>query len=204
MIDEAFNQFNSSIAFVKNLDSVFTRFSTTAGIDLSDVLRSEFVMAVSAFDSYVHQVTEEGMCEILLKKRAATPSYLKFRVSLDSFLERGIDPESVEGDRWLRNEIHEIHSTKTFQRPDDVADALRLVTNKRLWIEVAGVLKDDPGNVKRRLDLIVVRRNQIVHEADLIYDPISPGRRWPIDQAMTVKAVDFVESLVSAIHSVIK
>jgi len=48
--------------------------------------------------------------------------------------------------------------------------------------------------------LIVDRRNQIAHEADL--DPTNPGARWPINALLVDDTVDFIEKVGDAIYEV--
>ena len=59
--------------------------------------------------------------------------------------------------------------------------------------------QDQRGNALARLKLIVKRRHQIAHEADL--DPGSPNTRWPISEPDATDAIDFIEQLVHAIHA---
>ncbi|MCX2971959.1 hypothetical protein OSB71_24420, partial [Streptomyces sp. JHD 1] len=67
---------------------------------------------------------------------------------------------------WLEQEIREQHGYLSFQQPDKVADAFRLVSDVSLWVEVAKHLGLRPEDVKRQLKLIADRRNKIAHEAD--------------------------------------
>ena len=54
--------------------------------------------------------------------------------------------------------------------------------------------------LKDQLDLIVKRRNQIAHEADI--EPEYYTRR-PIDEATITTAIDFIERIVQAIHTLL-
>jgi hypothetical protein len=82
-----------------------------------------------------------------------------------------------------------------------VADAIRLVSVKKLWEEVGTRLGSDAKSVKVRLNLIIDRRNKIAHEADM--DPSSPGARWPIDEILVQEAIDTIEGIVNAIYDVV-
>ena len=58
------------------------------------------------------------------------------------------------------------------------------------------------GDVKTRLDLVVDRRNKIVHEGDI--DPsLGIGTKYPIDLPTVHQAVSFLESLVRGMHRAI-
>ncbi len=172
---------------------------TTQALDGSDLLRAALVLAVSALDHFVHEVTRKGMVEIALGERAPTDTYYRFQVSL-----RGIAtfPSALDRLDWLDQEIREKHGWLSFQEPSKIADALRHVTGKDLWHEV-GLRLDLPSqDVKARLKLTVDRRNKIAHEADM--DPTAPGSRWPVDSAMVFDAIDFLESIARAIVNLLQ
>jgi len=70
-----------------------------------------------------------------------------------------------------------------------------------LWDSVASELNLKVEDVKNQLQLILGRRNQIVHESDL--DPSSPGNRWGISSSDSVKAINFIQELGEAIYVVV-
>ena len=72
-----------------------------------------------------------------------------------------------DSEQWLENEIREKHSYKTFQKPDKIAEAIRLISDKQLWIEVGAKINKPAKDIKQELSLIVERRNKIAHEADI-------------------------------------
>ena len=196
----AIEQFRGNIARVRNLGSLASILDsqTTEALDVSDILRAELAMAVSALDLYAHEVVRLGMLDAYTGNRIRTPAFLKFQVSLDSAMQRASDPKSII---WLDDQVRERHSRQRFQTPDNIAEAVRLISNAPLWNEVAGTIGMDRQSVTENLRLIVARRNQIVHEADA--DPSYPGALWPIDRQMTDEAVGFMEQVVEAIHSVV-
>ncbi|WP_414549686.1 HEPN domain-containing protein [Anabaena sp. CCY 0017] len=103
---------------------------------------------------------------------------------------------------WLETEIRKTFSYKSFQEPDKIADAIRYISNKKLWQEVADKLGRSDQDIKQQLKLIVDRRNKIAHEADI--DPtLSLGNRWDIDESMVNDAVDFIEQVVESIHQIL-
>ncbi len=104
--------------------------------------------------------------------------------------------------QWLDAEIRERHGWLSFQDPDKIADALRLISDQKIWNEVGGRIGMDAGAVKMEFKLIVDRRNKIAHEADM--DPSAPGARWPIDEALTKDAIDYIEKVAHAIFDVVK
>jgi len=79
---------------------------------------------------------------------------------------------------------------------------MRLISDKKLWDEVAIQMGKSAKDVKQELSLIVDRRNKIAHEADI--DPtLGLGNRWEIDQVEVSEAVDFIEQVVESIHNIL-
>ena len=93
-----------------------------------------------------------------------------------------------------------VHGWLSFQHPDKIANAIRLVSTVDLWQAVALRRNEDVKATKAQLCAIVDRRNKIAHEADL--DPGNPGERWPIDRPLVEEAIDFIESTIRAIYEV--
>jgi hypothetical protein len=87
------------------------------------------------------------------------------------------------------------------QQADKIADAIRYISDKKLWDEVSIQMNKSAKDIKQQLNLIVDRRNKIAHEADI--DPtFNIGSRWNIDELLVGDAVDFIELLVESIHQV--
>ncbi len=190
-------QFNENLIRVRELGALADAVNglTTSVIDVSDLWRAQVVLVVSAFDNFVHDITRVGMIECAKGLRPKTDAYLRFELPL-SATDLGIAGTAHEV--WIGETVRQKHSWQSFQDPDKVADAIRLVTPIRLWEEVGRELSLTPADVKTRLKLIVDRRNKIAHEADL--DPASPGFRWAIDKLQASETVDFIESLANAIY----
>lgn len=194
-------QFRDDIERVQTLGALYDIFSQqiTSALDLTDLLRSQIVMAVSALDHYIHEITRVGMLEVYDGKRPQTPAFLRFQIKMEATLQ-GI--AAAQGDnRWLDEEIRRNHGHLPFQHPDKIADAIRLFSTCRFWDSVALELNLKVKDVKNQLQLILNRRNQIVHESDL--DPSSPGNRWGISSSDSVKAINFIQELGEAIYVVV-
>lgn len=103
---------------------------------------------------------------------------------------------------WLESEIRERLGYQSFQQADKIADAIRYISDKKLWDEVAIQMDKSAKDIKQQLNLIVDRRNKIAHEAD-INPTFNIGSRWNIDEGLVGDAVDFIERLVESIHQVL-
>jgi len=198
-MQKALDAFRDSINRVHHLGGLHKAFLslTTPAIDASDLLRAQIVLAVSALDFYVHEITVIGMLEVFGGARTATPAFEKYRVSVGAMI-AGMPTGTHD---WFEADVRERHSFLSFQQPDKIADAIRQFSDVKLWSSVAAVLGQDEATVKARLRLIVDRRNKIAHEADL--DPSYPGTRWPIAEVDVTASCLFLSQTVEAIHGLV-
>ncbi|MEW5931278.1 MAG: hypothetical protein AB1941_27755 [Gemmatimonadota bacterium] len=141
----------------------FLAAQTGGTFDLSDLLRTQIVMVVSAFDYYVHEVTRFGMVEIISGARAPTPAFDRFSIPMGSVVQGMASPGTTS---WLEDAVRAAHGHLSFQDPDKVADALRLISPAIVWEQVGAVLGMGAVQLKNELKAIIRRRNQIAHEAD--------------------------------------
>ncbi|MGB8687170.1 MAG: HEPN domain-containing protein [Microcoleus sp.] len=201
-MQSAIDLFRISIARVRDLIAVHNslKAQTSNVLDISDMLRSALVLAVSALDYYIHEVVRIGMLEIHRGQRLEPPAFSGFQISLGN-ARAGINA-GQNIDSWLEDEIRQRHSYKSFQQPNAIADAVRLICDKKLWEEVSINMGSPAKDIKQQLSRIVDRRNKIAHEADI--DPSYPiGDRWPIDELLVNEAVDFLEQVVESIHKIL-
>src|ERR1700722_19110702 len=159
-MQSALNAFYHNIARVRHLHALHASFSAqvTSVIDLSDLLRAEVVLAVSALDHYVHELTRLGMLECWSGTRPPTDAFKKFSLPTGATLEAMADTRNARA--IFENELRARHSNATFQKPDKIADAVRLFSSIILWEGVAAQLGKTVNDTKKELELIVDRRNK--------------------------------------------
>ncbi len=198
----AIEQFRRDIQRVRGLGSLYRVLSlqTTQALDLSDLLRSELVMVVSALDHFVHELVRLGMLEVSRSERAQTEAYLRFQVTLGSALDGVDNPGNAS---WLEDQIRSRNGYRAFQDPDNIADAIRLISGVELWNAVADEMDSTARDIRALLRLIVDRRNKIAHESDIDPSYAHIGTLWPIDATMADESVAFVEPLAEAIFTVV-
>ena len=198
----AIDQFRGNLVRVRNLGSLHKVLSTqtTGVLNLTDLLRSELVMIVSALDLYVHEVVRLGMLECLGGQRVRTDAFHRFQVTLAGALQAVSLPGSAV---WLDEQIRDRLGHRSFQQPDDIADATRLISNVELWNSVAVQLQTTSQDVRDRIRLVVDRRNKIVHEADSNPTYGQIGMLWSLTATQTDDAVAFIESVGEAVHTVV-
>lgn len=196
----AIDKFNRNIERVALLGGLHTSLIslTTPVVDVSDILRSQIVLAVSALDSFMHDVVRIGMLEVAQGRRSATEKYNNFKMRLQTI------NEFTSGTcfyQCLEREILQQHSYVSFQAPGKIAEALNYVCDISIWDKYGKHIGLDAKTAKAELSLIVDRRNKIAHEAD--YDPTFGSTRWPINKQDVDDAVEKIRKLCFFIFDVI-
>lgn len=193
-------QFQTNIGYVKNLSTIYSSLKgLTTSIDLSDILRSELLMSVSALDHFVRNSIEEGMLEIYQGIRISTMAFNDFSVKMKNHQYAIVHPAQTN---WLRVEIQEKVGRNSYQKSNNIEKGLHAVYDGDLWEEVGKKISQKPDILTRKLNLIVRRRDLIVHQVD--NDPSNPGQRHDITEKEVTEAVDHIEKVTEAIFQVIK
>jgi len=192
--------FEQNIIRVKNLGAIYDSINlqTTPILDLSDILRAQYVMLVSALDHFIHELIRFGMLEIYNGNRRATKEFKEFIFSTDKNILFSKAIMEKKSDIWLNHQIRHRNGFKSFQEADKIKEAMLLIIEVDIWKEVANILGEDVQQIKRRLNLIIDRRNQISHEAD-IEPTYQELRTIYIDDVKD--SILFIESLVEVIFN---
>jgi hypothetical protein len=168
--------------------SAFSRFQVSLG-----GARQERLIAMDIASWLEHEIQQSQGSSFLQQSH---PVSALLPVISNSVLNR------LNNASWLEDEVRERLSYQSFQQPEKIADAIRLISDKKLWEEVAQTLGRSAKEVKQQLSAIVDRRNKIAHEADI--DPTyNIGSRWYIDEILVSDAVNFVEQVVESIHQIL-
>ena len=142
---------------------------------LSELLRSVVVAAISSLDRYLHDLVVYHSWTLLSKADEDVPTELK-KVSIPvSVAKKAIqqlkkDSKARPGNIVKKAIQERLHREYTFQKPDDVLKASRMLGLEDFWTSVAGKMPGHPkkDDVISTLRTIAKRRNEIVHEADLV------------------------------------
>lgn len=167
-----------------------------AGIDHAECFRAALVLAVSSLDHYLHSLVVESVMEMAQGVRLASAKFSEIKVSFAS-AQTNLASGSIA---WLGPELREQNSHLTFQRPDKISAALKIIDPRpHLWTRLAAhVDANTKEQMCARLDLIVDRRNMIAHEADV--DP-TWGTVRPLTAAEVESVFAFLKTLVDSIES---
>jgi hypothetical protein len=186
--------FHKNIQQANELGAVYDHLSNLVNIpqQFDDLLRSQIVNAVSAFDKLMHDLIRIGMVKIFENQRPPTNKYLNETIAiqhLPTLTANAVPPPAVRFEEIVREKL----STLSFQDPTKIADGLSYIWNeKQKWQQIALALgmSDDAAKLKQKL--IVTRRNAIVHEADL--DPVT-NHKQSITRAEATGTADFLLAL---------
>jgi hypothetical protein len=197
-------RFDDAIARVRNLDTLFNHLTVTlhyASNDVDDILRSEIVYAVSAFDKLIHDLIKQGMVDTYTGIRTVTLAYKNFPINLSQF-------DSITNPTTLLSPIDIFegiviasHKHISFQDIDKISSGLSLIWSEdHKWQRIATCMGTTDRNIKAEFRNIIIRRNQIVHEGDL--DLLS-NTLQTIRQSDAVASVSFIEKLGNCIYNLV-
>lgn len=191
----AFVKFKSNIASASILERIFEYLSqNTMPFEPDELLRAEFVMLVSAFDCYVHDYVRERMVGAFDNPLVMSDKTREYKVSLGAMMDIMNESNPILKMQLLGNEIKKIESSNSYQSSTSVEHALGLIGFKKIWTSLYG--KTVANAKKKQLDLIVRRRNQIAHEADIDY---VTNQKNPICLADVTDAKKFLYDMVGLI-----
>ena len=172
-------------------------------IDASDLLRWEWVLAVSALDKYIHDIVRIGMVEEFLGIRPRTKKFNTFRIDMSTYtnLMHSQSPEVL-----FESEIKRQHSFLAFQHPEKLIDALSLIwSEEHKWEAISRNMTStiSVADLKTKLNNIVIRRDQIVHEGDCFIASL-PLQQQQISEADVQDVIDFISEFVQSIQICVK
>lgn len=179
--------FKYNLDEVRNLDGLFAYLSkqVTDPMLYDDLLRSQIVYSVSAFDKLIHDLVRIGMVQMFSGMRDPTKKFLAEPITIELYnklvAETNLPRENMfdlvaisSKEDIFEREMFKKFKSITYQDPDKVVDGLSYVWNEQhKWQKIALCMGKDKKYVREELKLIVDRRNSIVHEADI--DPIKPN-----------------------------
>ena len=199
-MQQAIDGFRANIERVNALGDISRAIDrqTTVVIDLTDLLRAQMVLSVSALDYYIHEVVRIGMMESYLGTRTRTDQFRNWNLKIADVEASILNPQTLD---WLDEAVRREHGWRSFQSSENVAKAVRLIHPDPIWAAVAAQMGRSAADIRRQMDLVVDRRNKIAHEADM--DPSYPGTRWPISSVVVEDATNFISGVVEAIHTVV-
>lgn len=142
---------------------------------LAELLRATVVAMISALDRYMHDIVIYHSWTLLNRADAKIPKELKrlqvpvlsARHAVDKIRNDANARPGVLVKEALREHLHREY---TFQRPDDVQKAALMLGIEDFWGKTSVAMSGKPKkeDMIKMLRTIAQRRNQIVHEADIV------------------------------------
>lgn len=163
----AYEKFNKLIEETKNVQQIYHYLKNVAKVplDISDLLRWQWVQYVSALDKLVHDLVRIGMLNIYEGKCEKTPKYKTFQLDIETYNEMQNQP--IRAVTIFEQKIVQKHGFLAFQDPNKISEALSFIWNENdKWGKIAYQMEMPKEECVAFLKNIVIRRNQIVHEGD--------------------------------------
>lgn len=198
----AYNRFVKLVEETENVYAIY-RFLTQkekVPLDISDLLRWQWVQYVSALDKVVHDLVRIGMIDIFEGRRQRTDKYNTFQIDIQTY--QNIHDGRVDASIAFENIIIQKHNFLAFQAPSKISDALAYISKEPdKWKRISGLMGMSKEQCTTYLKNVVIRRNQIVHEGD--YTDIL-SRRQDIFEQDVLDIKEFILKLGKAIYDVAK
>lgn len=187
---------DEQVESLASLSAIYQYLKDNASMmDADALLRSEYVLIVSTFDNYLHNIVRRKLREAFFN---AQPLPSEFPLSMEVC--RLIQNESVELNRMQILDVALRRSLEkdSFQSPKSVEYALSLIKIKHIWKTASSVTGKTAEQIKGQLALIVKRRNQIAHESDIDF---VTGSLRSISEQDVIECRDFLKELIEIIDN---
>lgn len=195
------NTWNLNLQNVKKMHWLHEQLSKVVpAMDLSDILRAEYVLIVSAFDCYVHDVVLKGMANMFSGSKPDSRAYNEFCLPMSAVKQLLVSTDSAIRESIFNVSVKKLLAKDSYQSPKSVEYAMNLINLKNVWHKVGLKLSMPSKDVVLKLGLIIQRRNKIAHEAD-IHDLVSMDKT-PIDRSDVDDTFAFLDQIVAAIEEI--
>ncbi len=189
---------------------LFSRDSTVPPEVRADIRRLSVVTAVAALDTYMHRlILERAFRHEVLPKNLA-----QLDVNFEQLLAQAdatkvaarATPKATRPRNGVKRQLQDRLLRDTFQTFNSVSQALTMAGRKKDWGPIGATMSPSrtPDEIKERLDAIVRRRNQIVHEGD--YERLQKPQKAKLNKLTQTEAgsdINFIAELIDAIHGVV-
>ena len=171
--------------------------SNARNMDTTILLRSQFVLIVSAFDTYMHSFIINKIMETFFSSKQ------QFYIEIDIPLRIVYEMKNLNIDRqkdillgFLRNKL----SKDSFQSPKSIEYAFSIIGVRKIWTKLSDKLEMEAEDIKKMLSIIVNRRNKIAHESDW---NIATGTYEDIELSDVLHCKEFICNMVDAINDIV-
>ena len=196
-MSNAKDNFDSNIRSIYNSVSIYQYLENNAkNLDSTILLRSQFVLIVSALDTYVHSAVINKIIEVYFSQ-----SNIELNVEVPlSLMHRMKNVNETMQKEMLSNYLNEKFSKDSFQSPKSIVYAYSILGIDHIWSRLSSELGKSAEDIKNTLALIVKRRNKIAHESD--WNKIT-GEYEEIDLGMVLNCKEFVQQIVNVFDTLL-
>ena len=175
-----------------------------------DLCRHALVSGITAIDSYMHWLVFTRLSDV--RWRETLPKRLQnldipfsdLASLADSALGAQQDGRRIRPWVQVKNALQNRILSMTFQSYSQVAGAFSLAGIEKSWSKIAAEIGEPASQIESRLNGLVHRRNQIVHEGDIMRMSRPRAiRHNPVDHAEVSAEIDWVERLLAAMQTVV-
>lgn len=199
-METSYKRFVETFSNSKNITAIYEGLiASKVALDFDDLLRWQWVQAVSALDKYIHDVIIKGMIDIYNGKRTETQKFKSYPITMELLMKiNNSDIGIIELEKeWIKQQ-----EKKSYQTPSNIADGLSLIwLEDHKWSTIASEMNKSEKAVRQELASISIRRNQIVHQGDY---PTESSDRQEIRIDDVLDVLGFIELLASAINQCLK
>ena len=164
-MNNALKEFDTNIKVINDSMAIYNYLRKVAkNIDFSILLRSQYILVVSALDTFMHEIVIEKIIDCFFGKSVVTNVVCDFSFDLVVMLRNKKDYEQRE---LLRTFLSKKFSKDSFQSPKSIEYAFQIIGINNIWQKVSSDMGHATRDVRDNLAIIVQRRNQIAHESDI-------------------------------------
>jgi len=161
--DSLISRFEASISQVEELLVIHNYLQSVPNTQITDnLLRAALTMLVSAIDTSIHELIINAIKFELIENKSV---FQIDNIKIGIFVFRGSDLENRL--RLIESELRKQYAKESFQSSRQIESVLATIGITKIWTKLSNILNQRPEDIKTSLDLLVRRRNQIVHEGDL-------------------------------------
>ena len=196
--------FRSNIQSVKELHALHGHFSNILkAMDLSEMLRSEYVLVISAMDRFLHDIVKERLLKIDIRDvvNLNISAQKEYPISLFTVKSLLDSPDELTRNQLLETDLKKSLEKISFQSSKSIESAMTLIGCKKLWSKLGKQLSLPPEDIKKRLDIIIRRRNIIAHQADISNDVTLEKNN--IERLDVDEEIIFIEKIVETINRIV-
>lgn len=165
-----------------------------------DILRSQLVQIISAFDTYLHDVLCTKITDAYFGRSPMNANLNKYALTLGDCINLGQLTVQADKELELQNIVRRINAVDSYQSPKSVEYVVGLLGISNIWRRLETTMRIPAHDIKSKLSVIIRRRNQIAHESDI--NPVTLIC-YPIDDTDVNNTILFVDNLVENIDVLI-